>query len=91
MKGNIIDLPEKYPKEGEVYKHYKGDHYKVTCLALHSNDEMWMVVYEPMYDNPDAPYFTRPLDDWYELVTYEDTHEHMQRFTLISEDVSLSS
>lgn len=84
MKGEKIELPEKYPKEGEVYKHFKGDYYKVRMLALHSDDETWMVVYEPMYENPDAPSFVRPLDEWYDLCDWEDVHEKVQRFTLIA-------
>lgn len=83
MKGNKVELPEKCPNIGEVYKHYKGDFYKVIAIALHSNDEVWMVVYEPMYDNPDAAYFTRPLSEWYDLCTWEDTHQKVQRFTLV--------
>ena len=69
-KGNIVPLPENAPKKGEVYKHYKGDLYKVHELALHSNDEEWMVVYEPMYNNPDAPLFTRPLREWRQVVEW---------------------
>lgn len=59
------------PKRGEVYRHYKGDLYRIVLLAEHSNDEEWMVVYEPMYEHPDAPYFTRPLREWTEQVEWE--------------------
>jgi len=71
MKGNVIPLPESAPKIGETYRHYKGDNYRVTALALHSNDEEWMVVYEPLYDCPDANLFTRPLREWGEEVEWE--------------------
>ncbi len=81
MKGNIVPLPENAPKGGEEYRHYKGDLYKVKLLALHSNDEEWMVVYEPMYENPDAPYFTRPLREWTEMVEWEG--KAVRRFTHI--------
>ena len=43
-----------------------------------------MVVYEPMYENPDAPFFVRPLDEWYDLCDWEDVHEKVQRFTLVA-------
>lgn len=43
MKGNIVPLPTDAPKIGEKYCHYKGDRYEVVLLALHSNDEEWMV------------------------------------------------
>ncbi len=77
-------MPSKCPQVGETYRHYKGDYYRVKCIALHSNDEEWMVVYEPLYDTPDAPFFTRPLSEWYELCDWEDAHEKVQRFTLIT-------
>ncbi|HCC05892.1 TPA: DUF1653 domain-containing protein [Candidatus Nomurabacteria bacterium] len=84
MKGEKIELPEIYPKEGEVYKHFKGDYYKIKALALHSDLEIWMVVYEPMYENPDAPFFVRPLDEWYDMCDFEDVHEKVQRFSLVA-------
>lgn len=74
------------PKIGEVYEHYKGDRYEVTGVALHSNDDIWMVVYKPLYEHADAEYFTRPLDDWREKITWTDSKgvsEVVDRFTLI--------
>lgn len=71
MKGNIVTLPINAPKIGEVYRHYKGDHYQVVERALHSNDDEWMVVYKPLYENPDAHLFTRPLREWDEVVEWK--------------------
>lgn len=81
MRGNAIPLPENAPKEGEVYKHYKGDSYRVKALALHSNDDEWMVVYEPLYENSDAPLFTRPLREWNEDVLWNG--QKVKRFMLV--------
>jgi hypothetical protein len=67
----VPEVPASAPKVGEVYKHYKGDPYKVVSLALHANDEEWMVVYEPLYENPAAPLFTRPLREWGEQVEWQ--------------------
>ncbi len=78
-KGNPVLLPTDAPKKGEVYKHYKGDSYRVRDLALHSNDEEWMVVYEPMYESPDTSLFTRPLREWREIVEWN--AKQIQRFT----------
>lgn len=64
-------LPSNAPMAGEVYRHYKGDLYRVILLAEHSNDAEWMVVYEAMYEHPDAPYFTRPLREWIESIEWE--------------------
>ncbi len=81
MKGNIVPLPTRAPTVGAQYRHYKGDIYRVTQIALHSNDHEWMVVYEPCYDNPIAPCFTRPLCEWFEEVVWEG--ERVERFTLV--------
>jgi len=43
MKGNKVPLLENAPTVGERYQHYKGDFYTVFALALHSNDDEWMV------------------------------------------------
>lgn len=70
------------PQKGEVYRHYKGDNYEIVGLAIHSNDDVWMVVYKPLYEHADAGLFTRPLSEWYEDVEWEG--EVRQRFSLIS-------
>lgn len=82
MKGVIVSLPERIPKEGDTYQHYKGDRYRVKLLALHSNDDEWMVVYEPLYEQPDVSFFTRPLREWFEEVKWEG--KKVERFTLVS-------
>ena len=81
-KGTIIQLPMGAPRKGEVYRHYKqGDLYRVVDLALHSNDDEWMVVYEPMYENPAAPLFTRPCKEWREAVEWEG--QKVERFAKV--------
>lgn len=82
MKGHIIPLPPDAPKKGELYRHYKGDAYRIHELALHSNDEEWMVMYEPLYENPDAPFFTRPLREWRQEVEWNGTR--VERFEKVS-------
>ncbi|MDB5225078.1 MAG: hypothetical protein JWL87_30 [Candidatus Adlerbacteria bacterium] len=76
-------LPADAPEAGEVYKHYKGDLYKIIGVALDSTDQ-WAVVYEPMYDNAAAPLFTRPLAEWSESLQWEDSQ--MQRFSKVEGD-----
>jgi hypothetical protein len=70
-KGYKIEAPSNPPQEGDVYKHYKGDSYEIIGIAIHSNEDIWMVVYKPLYENADAEYFTRPLTDWREKVIWE--------------------
>ena len=67
---NIPIIPADAPKAGEIYRHYKGDSYKVLDVALHS-DDTWNVVYEPIYDNAVAKFFTRPLREWSEMVEWQ--------------------
>lgn len=64
----MTPLPADAPKPGDRYRHFKGDLYRVVLLAEHSNDDEWLVVYEPLYESPDAPYFARPLREWNEIV-----------------------
>ena len=66
----VPPVPADAPQAGEVYKHYKGDAYKVVGLALHS-DETWLVVYEPMYEGAVSKLFTRPILEWGEMVEWE--------------------
>ena len=82
MKGHIIPLPPDAPEKGEIHRHYKGDSYKVHELALHSNDEEWMVVYEPLHESPDAPLFTRPLREWRQEVEWNGMH--VERFEKVA-------
>jgi hypothetical protein len=66
----VPEVPAGAPQAGEQYCHYKGDPYKVLGIALDSK-EAWVVVYEPMYENPAAPMFTRPASEWHEVVEWE--------------------
>lgn len=70
-KSSIPHLPQKVPTKGEKYRHYKGDMYEVIGLAIHSNEDIWMVIYKPLYENADAEFFTRPLSEWFEEINFE--------------------
>ncbi|OGI72030.1 hypothetical protein A3J61_01475 [Candidatus Nomurabacteria bacterium RIFCSPHIGHO2_02_FULL_38_15] len=41
---------------GQIYKHYKGDAYKIITLAKHSETEEWMIVYERLTDTVHSGY-----------------------------------
>jgi len=81
MNNNPMPLPDGVPHTGEKFRHYKGEYYEVVFLALHSNSDEWMVVYKPLYENPIAPYFTRPLHEWDERVEWEG--QYVKRFVHI--------
>ena len=52
--------------EGKIYKHYKGNLYKVLCIANNSETLEKMVVYQALYGNGEI--WTRPLSMWGEIV-----------------------
>ena len=66
----LTPVPADAPQEGEVWRHYKGNSYKVFEIALNSDDE-WVVVYEPLYENAVAKLFTRPVAEWCEVVEWQ--------------------
>lgn len=57
-------------KPGQIYKHYKGDTYKIITLAKHSETREWLVVYERQTDiiHQDWRIWARPLKMFIENV-----------------------
>lgn len=47
------------PKENEVYRHFKGNHYQIVCIATDSETEEKMVVYRALYG--EGRVWVRPL------------------------------
>lgn len=56
---------------GGLYQHYKGKNYIVRDVARHSETLEWLVVYECLYENPQARLWVRPLAMFLESVTVE--------------------
>ena len=73
------------PVAGQIYKHFKGNLYKVVAVAVHTESEEKLVVYQSV-ENPDRV-FARPLEMFmsdidrfrYPLIRAK------YRFTLVSE------
>lgn len=63
--------------EGKIYKHYKGNRYKVLAVAKHSETLEEMVVYQALYGDGDI--WVRPLCMWDEEVLSGD--KKVKRFT----------
>jgi hypothetical protein len=55
---------------GGIYKHYKGNLYKVIAIAKHSETLEEVVVYEALYagDFPMRQVWVRPASMWNETV-----------------------
>lgn len=53
------------PRPG-LYRHYKGNDYRVHHLALHTETDEWMVVYEALYG--EGGKFVRPAAMFTETV-----------------------
>ena len=76
-------VPENAPKAGEIYRHYKGDLYKVVFLTAHNDPDELCVVYEAVYDNPMFPKYSRLLSSWNQEVEWNG--KIVKRFTKAEE------
>jgi hypothetical protein len=65
-----------------VYRHYKGREYRVLGVALHSETEEELVVYQPLYEGA-YPLWVRPLAMFAEEV--EVAGRRVPRFALVEE------
>lgn len=71
---------------GGLYQHYKGKNYRLINLARHSETLEWLVVYECLYDNPEAQIWVRPLAMFCETVEVND--KIVKRFNYIGNQKS---
>lgn len=74
------------PKPGEVYRHFKGNIYKVVAIATHTETGEMMVVYEPFSGSGKT--YARPLEMFLSEVDkekYPDVTDRY-RFTLLDEE-----
>ena len=61
---------------GKIYKHYKGNIYKIIGFALHSETLEKMIIYSSIDDNKT---WVRPYSMWNDVID----DKGMLRFTLI--------
>ena len=64
---------------GKIYKHYKGNSYKIIALAKHSETVEDMIVYQSAKDSQT---WVRPLNMWNDIIDEKGT----LRFTLENTD-----
>lgn len=65
------------------YKHYKGNEYRVICVAKHTETNEDLVVYEALYENPESKIWVRPLEMFLEEVEVDG--KKIQRFEYLGE------
>ncbi len=71
-------------KPGNIYRHYKGDEYKVLAIGKHTETEEDMVIYHLANNSPlDTQIWIRPLEMFVEKTEYEG--RVVKRFTLLEE------
>lgn len=68
------------PKPG-IYRHFKGNLYRLLCVARHSETLEPMAVYRALYGERGV--WVRPLSMWSETVVHEGTC--VSRFSYIAE------
>lgn len=76
-------IPDNAPKAGEIYRHYKGDLYRVVFLTAHNDPDELCVVYEADYKNPMFPRYSRLLSGWSGKVEWQG--QIVKRFTKVEE------
>ncbi len=63
-----------------IYRHYKGNHYKVLFVATHSETEEPLVVYQALYG--EQGHWVRPLEMFTQTVIVDG--QETPRFALVS-------
>lgn len=67
---------------GKLYKHYKGNLYKVLQIAKSSENLEELVIYEALYPNPEGQIWARPLKMFQEKIELNGKQVH--RFEPVS-------
>jgi hypothetical protein len=63
---------------GAVYRHYKGNRYRVLYVAKHSETLSDLVIYESLYENPAGKIWARPAEMWEQIISVDG--KMVQRF-----------
>lgn len=82
MNKVIISPVSRVIKPGDLFRHYKGAHYKVTNVSTHTETLEQLVVYHNI-DKPNESW-ARPLDMFNDCMIID--NKYQLRFVLITDD-----
>ena len=68
-------MDRKRPQKGDVYIHFKGKQYQIICIAMHTETEEELVVYQALYGNRGI--YARPVS-----YTHLDVYKRQVRITI---------
>ncbi len=77
-----------------LYRHYKGNLYRVTAIGHHSETEEAVVIYQGLYDSPEFgsnPWWARPLISFLESVVIDGVAQPRFTYLGVNEAAAVSA